>query len=976
MFLARVCSCLLILVFSISAIAKERPRDEVYELDIPRMKREQSLFELGQQVRMNVEYVAGNAEEGEVQVGPIKGNLPLKAAMRTILRDSNLTYHILKPNTLVVETRSLEKTMERLKERALRKPAKTAVPKATAQTVKTVEEVVSYSKLWRDLTRTMVPSIVLERQQIDAIGAPTLSEMLRYITQSAYVRPEGYHTSGAQYAEMRGLGSDTALVLINGRRAMPSASSVTSSAFDLNTIPMAAVERIELKFDSAAVEYGTDAIGGVIDIVLDRKATDPTIEVRHGRAAGGAEQRRGNLRLGTEGGRFNGTLTLDHFDMGGLLGDERDRWSNQDHRRTGGKDHRSPISSAGNITSADGQNLPGLPAPNAAVPIVDSTPGISLSDFVATAGTSNSESLFKYWSVVPEAKRTTLVANGSYKLSDSLSASAEVLYADRNSVFYFSPPALYGMPVAPSNAFNPFGTTVLASRLLSELGSQYQYVESELVRMAADLQGGSADWAWKISALHSREQTSTWIHNELDLSAEGPVMRALASPDPAQALNPFQSGPIGSQELLRSLVAPRQIDNFAVTGKQVLAKAKGKLFDTRAGSVTTTLGAEWRQESGLFDRHGAGWFSRDRDIRSAFLHLRVPLIGEKTALPGIQGLSVDAGSRMDHYEGMNTVIRSQLGLLWQPLRALEVRASGGRTFRPPSLYELYLPKITTPFRVSDPARDNELANVTLIVGGNEALKPATAKTFTAGFAFSSDTAVKWKISADYWRVTMDDRVSALTPALMLANESLFPDRITRADRAGTGVDAGQPAALEVVDSSRINVGRVKASGVDFFAGSAFPTDVGTFTPELRVTWFDSFLATDIPGQPAVERVNLASEFGSILEWRVIPSLGWSYGPYQVTTVARYSPSYDDAVGGVRTGRKVASQTLFDLHSSVDLDLLFGPDSAWSGVKLSVGAYNLFDTEPSVAEVGGAADFDLSQGDLKQSSYYLQVEKKF
>ena len=86
------------------------------------------------------------------------------------------------------------------------------------------------------------------------------------------------------------------------------------------------------------------------------------------------------------------------------------------------------------------------------------------------------------------------------------------------------------------------------------------------------------------------------------------------------------------------------------------------------------------------------------------------------------------------------------------------------------------------------ARFDELANITVIVGGNRELKPATAKTFAAGVVFSPEASGAWKISADYWRVTMDDRVSALSPALLLANESSFADRITRADPVEAAVN--------------------------------------------------------------------------------------------------------------------------------------------------------------------------------------------
>lgn len=951
-----------------TAAARERPREAIYTLDIPQKSRRQALVDLSNQVDgMRLVYTASSTEEEQARVGPVQGNFTVAGALSIILRDSDLTYRINKQNKLVVERKHPQQHSDLPEEQAVEKSANAGLPQAPGQTAPVAEHVYVYSEPWRSITRSMAPVTVLDRDKLDDIGALTVAEALRYISQNAFVRAEGYHTSGAQYAQMRGLGSDTALILINGRRAMPSAGSLISGAFDLNTIPMAAVESMELILDSPAIANGTDAIGGVINIKLYRQVTEPTIKVEHGAAAGGAEHRHGSVSFGTAGDKFNAAVTVDYLDVNGLLGAERDRWNNQDHRRWGGKDERSLISSAGNVTAADSYNLPGLAFPNAAVPLVDSTAGISRDDFVATAGSSNLDSLLKYSSVVPEARRIGLAANASYNFNDSVLVSADLLYSDRNSTFFFCPPALFGALVARSNAYNPFGAPVRVFRLIPELGTQYQYVESELLRAAIQLEGSWADWKWSLSALHSRERSSTWFHNELDLTAEGSVMQALASPDPARALNPFQSGPLGSEELLRSLILPPRVDHFVSAGKQVMGYAEGPLFPR----VTALVGAEWRQESALFASHNMGRFDGKRDVSSAFAELRVTLVGETTPLPAIHSLSLVAGSRVDHYEGMDSVVRSQFGLHWKPVRSVKVRVSEARSFRPPSLYELYLPKTTAHITVPDPARGNEPTDIGVIAGGNDSLKPTTANTLTAGLVFSPDASAKWKMSVDYWRVTMDDRVSTLSPLMLLANEASFPDRITRAGRVG-----GDLAPLQTVDSSLINAGRVKISGVDIVASADFPIPHGDFKPELRATWFDSFVASDLPGQPAVERVNLASDAGSILEWRAILLLPWSQGPYGITTVVRYSPAYDDAIAGVRTGREVASQTLIDLHGSLELGQLFDKDSALSGLKLSVGAFNLFNVAPSVSEVSGGAGADLSQANLKQRSYYLRVEKKF
>lgn len=940
---------------------REASADQVYEFDIPRTSRVQALRELSRQAGgLLLGYLSNDAAEEEALVGPVKGKQTVEDALRVILRSAMLTFRWVEKDILSVEPIKLEENAGIEQELVRRADARWR------------EEITVVSSALRNVTLSVPPAIIMERDRIDAIGAPTLAEALRYISQSAYTRPEGFRISGAQYAEMRGLGPDTALILINGRRALPSANSINSSAFDLNTVPITAVERIEFLLDSGAAAHGTDAIGGIINIVLREDVPEPTVELRYGAADGGAEQRRITFSGGIDTSSFHGTLILDYFDLGGLLGADRALWRDQDFRRFGGRDHRSRISSPGNISAGTLGNLPGLPAPFAAVPASDTTPGVSTEDFLATAGTSDLDSLFSYWSVVPEASRASAVATASLDFTERLVASAEVLYVDRDATFYFAPPMLPGVPVAASNYYNPFGTGVIASRVLTDYAPQHQSVESDLIRAVTALHGKWGAWDWELSALYSDEEAATWLYNELDVL---PLMTALASPDPAGALNVFQSGPVGGPELLNGLIAPRQVEEFASTGTQFAGHADGPLWQLPAGPVQAMVGGEWREESAMFGSR-TGAFDERRDITAAFVQLNVPLIDAGMNVPMAHELSLGAGSRWNHYEYIGGGIHSQFRISWKPHPHVTVRTAHAQSFRPPSLYELYLPGIPTIARLSDPARGNEPATVIVSAGGNRELEPVTAKTLTAGVEFSPDTAMNWKLSADYWRIEMDDRVLLPSPTLMLANEPLFADRIQRAAPTDADRLANLPGRLETIDSSRVNVGHVQASGVDVAIRADFQTAAGRFMPELLATWFDTYLATDIPGRPARDRVNVASEIGTILEWRAILSLGWRRGPFGITTAARYTPSYDDAVAGVRAGRKVASQTLWDVQGTVDFGRWLGAASPWAGFKLAIGASNVFDAEPSFALIGDAAGFDMSQSDLKQRTLYLRLEKSF
>lgn len=940
-------------------------RAEIYSVDIGRVTRVQALHELGTQTGLFLGYLSTNAAEEQAIVGPVQGRYSIEGVLRELLRSSVLTFRWLEPHTIYVEPLRLAGT---------RNGEIVQLPATMPLSIDTLdrgppEEIIVVGWQLRDLSFSAAPVRIIDRERIDAIGAPTLAEALKYISQSAYTRPEGFRTSGAQYAEMRGLGPDTPLILINGRRAFPSANSLTSSAFDLNTLPITAVERIEILLDAAAAVYGTDAIGGVINIVLRETVPEPVLELRYGAADGGAEQRRVTGSFGVERRGFNAAAVVDYFDLGGLLGADRRRWRDQDFRRFGGADRRSSNSSPGNISAALPGNLPGLSASFAAVPLTDLTPGVSREDFIATAGQRNLDSVLRYWSVVPEGKRLSTVATASYDFNAGIEASAEVLHVQREAAYQFSPPFISGVQVAAGNAFNPFGVPVIANQMLTDFAPQSQFVESQLLRTVLALRGRWGGWDWIVSWLRSDEQASTWVANPIDMAQ---VMEALGSPDRDWALNPFQHGAVYSPELLDRLRAPRHVDDLASAGTQFAGSVQGTIMQLPAGRVSTVIGGEWREETAQFNP-ALGEFGRD--VTSAFAQIHIPLVSRGMGLTAMRELSLTAGARWDRYSDLGWVFRRQLGAIWKPHPYVTVHTSRGGSFRPPSLYELYLPPIPVPSRVTDPARGNEQANVLVTVGGNRDLDATSAESLTAGITFSPEGPQHWKVSADYWRIDMDRRVASLPAALMLANEVQFAGRIVRAQPTPADVVAGRPGALQFVDGSRINAGGVKASGVDFSITADFATGGGVLTPELLTTWFDEYLSVDVPGAPAVDRVALASELGTIGEWRAIFSLSWQRGPLDLEAFARHTPAYDDAIAGVRIGRKISSQTLFDLQGSFDFGALPGA-SRWRDMKFTVGAVNLFDQEPRFAEIGDGSGFDLSQGDLKQRSYYLRLDKAF
>lgn len=393
--------------------------------------------------------------------------------------------------------------------------------------------VVSAGRIF-DATSLPPPVLSFDRERIERSGATTVPDLLKQITQQPYTRPEGFHTSGAQFAALRGLGPDMTLVLINGRRTLSSASTLTTNAFDLNTIPLTAVDRVEILLDSASATYGADAIGGLVNIVLRQDIPGPSVDVHYGSAEGGGTQRRASFSAGYQKPNADATLVLDYLDSDALLGAQRDRYRNQDFSRFGGTDWRFIESAPGNITSLLPGNLPGLPAPIAAVPRGPRDSNVTTEDFLATAGQRNLESLFRYISVVPEVRQLSALASGQIALTQDLFAYGEVMHINRSLVAQMTPPLLLGVTIPASNAFNPFGVPVIANAMLAGIAPTKRVTEGTLSRAVIGLHDALSTWNWDVAALSTDDRASTWTDNLLN---DDRIATSLAQSDPNQAVD-------------------------------------------------------------------------------------------------------------------------------------------------------------------------------------------------------------------------------------------------------------------------------------------------------------------------------------------------------------------------------------------------------------------------------------------------------
>lgn len=803
------------------------------------------------------------------------------------------------------------------------------------------------------------PVRVYSRADIDRLGVSSLPGLSGYFTQQPFSFGEWAQRSGAQHFQMRGLGVDTTLVLINGRRAPPSATSVTLNAFDLNTIPLTAVERIEIMSDSASAIYGADAIGGVVNIILRQEVKSPDVYLHYGDAAGGARERRAAASIGSSGERFKSALTVDYFERGMLVGSRRDLWRDQDFTRYGGRDWRVTTANPGNVYSLTGDPLPGLRNSQASVPAGSTGVGLTPDDFLATDGVVSRESSIATTSFVPDLNRLSAFGSAKFALDESSEIFGEMLIARSDIVAQGALPFVTQQVVPAENPHNPFGQPVAVDYRFVGMEPTLYETDSNFERFVLGARGDLRRWDWEMMLTSSEERVELAKTNDVDITR---VQAALASIDPQTALNLFTDGAAGTRDLLSSLVADPQSSDFSSSGLQFSGFLRGPLFQAPGGMSEVVVGGEWRREQ--LSSVDTIVMELERDIASGFAEVKVPLWDE---------LSIKLALRGDYYDNAEDSVNPQYGLVWRPAQDWLVRVAYGTSFRPPSLAEQTSESFEFTVPIIDPRRGGAVSLVRVTAGGNPDLENVSARSFTSGVVYRPGAWPGLNVGLHYWRVVMDDRI--VLPGFSDIEKLEELGRVTRAAPTEDDRLAGRPGALQSLDTSLLNFGQLETSGVDFDLSGRVSGEFGSLQAALSATWVDEYASRDLSAVQGPDRVGIASLSGTIPEWRLVGSLTWETTAWGVSTTATFTPSYWDAdLTGV-LNRRLPSRTIIDMQAWMELGRLF--ESEWvSELKLTVGALNLLDEDVDFANVGLGLGFDVSQADLRQRFAYLRLTKAF
>jgi iron complex outermembrane receptor protein len=821
---------------------------------------------------------------------------------------------------------------------------------------------------------------VYSREQIEQSGQNTVANFLNVLPSvSVAIGENGLQTPGGiTTVSLRGLPVGTTLVLLNGRRVETSGSGGFLDIFDLNNIPLAAVERIEVLAEGSSAVYGSDAIAGVVNIVLKKSIAGLEATVDYGRADE-TDETHASLAMGEQWNRGSLSIIGSYETRTELTAIERSLTASNNYVASGGPNRNKAECSPGNIFSADGVTpLPGLGnAIVAAVPAgFSGTP--SIQEFAGTAGTLNECSLSAYGSLIPSTHRTGILVQGNTAVTPATELFTEVMYSHVQEYEYQGYQGLYGdrgyqqFTASASNPYNPFGTTVAVSDLFTQLPRQGQLLDTKFTRVLAGARGSFLDgWRWEVTARQSEDTSNIDLPEQEFPTGDTNIQNALNSSDPATALNPFVAGSPGPLRLLQTFYADELIKTKG-RGQAIEGFISGRMLPLPSGAVEIVMGTAYDRDL-LFNDYvtGDGYgtlpntqTTNTRRSYAVFGEARVPLWGKNTNSKSRERLAVTLAGRYDNYNDFGGKSTPQFGVEWRPWNTLLIRGTYSEAFKAPSLYSLYSAQITFQGAVTDP-QNGQSDVVNVLAGGNPKLRPLTGHTHTLGLVYSSESIPGLQVSITHWSISENNTIQSVDPQFIVNNESLFPERVVR----------NSSGVITSVDDTSVNFGSIDVAGFDYQFNYRYQTPFGELAPSASASQTYHYREAIVAGSPPIDATSIAQDSGAWApRWKGTVALGWKLGAYGAHVDGRYVGRYQD----YDSTREIGNSWLVDVNFTYSIGHALTPHNRWlKGSRIELGAVNLFNSLPQFSNyASGHAGYDPAQADIRGRFVYARVGAKF
>jgi len=828
---------------------------------------------------------------------------------------------------------------------------------------------VTGSSIKRVANEASLPVTSVKAEDMVKQGMTTLADFMMALPQSASLAPS--NAGSGTNINLRGLGVNRTLVLLNGRRLANEA--IADGYANLDVIPMSAIARVEVLRDGASSIYGSDAIGGVVNFITKTQFEGLQLTaqaVQPEKKGGGDEQRltatwgKGNLQ--TDG--WNVYATVDAHQRTRLNASDRAYLSSAEKLTELG---RAPsLGTGGNATPANFTTPTNKTAQNPYGRTGCLAP-YSIAGQNGTCVIDNNE----YGTALYANQQVTFYARGSLKLSEDhivsidYSRGEEFIKATRNptnalavkgvaptisSTSKWYPGGSGGVPAVAGLNNAPLTVTWAVADLGAATTKDVQLNQ----RIAVTDEGIIGGWDYKAGLVVGISERDNYYYSGY-VTGQG-LIDGLKN----GKLNPFGLQDTDGKAYLASISvdgAKNRTSKSTFTGVDFTASKA--LMELPGGSLALAVGADLHRDTtedtklaivsdvtyaNTSPSHGEG----QRNVAALFAEVNAPIT--KT-------LELNGAVRADHFNDFGTTVNPKLSFRWEPMKQLMFRGSANTGFRAPTLFDAYgyrLPGATglTAAKWDDPVlcpggtpgvagtgkpiAGQVAANVCNVqlpkqTGSNAGLRPEKSKGFTLGVVmepFKDAT-----LSLDYWNIRMTDMLANLPEQVYFLDPAKYAAYFVR-NTDGT---------INYINNTTMNLGGQKAGGIDVSGSYTFPkTSFGTFRVNLDGTYLTQFDNQLFDGSPFVSNIGqfglasngTTSSFPIITyRWKHTLRLNWASGNWNSTLTQNYNSKYTDQ-------NLVAKQYWRDINS-YKLWNLTTTYSGFKNIQITAGITNLFNAEP-------------------------------
>ena len=810
------------------------------------------------------------------------------------------------------------------------------------------------------------PVQTITRQDIERSGQPTTADLIRTISANSQSLNETFTNSfspGASGAGLRGLSQKNTLVLLNGRRMANYgfAQNLQDSFVDLNAIPINAVERIEVLKDGASAVYGSDAIAGVINIILRKDYQGGEVAGDYGHAyEGGTGETHGSVLVGFGNlgvDRYNVMLAANYFKRDFVSYADRDYIGTQDFRSMGGLNvnaasagtyqfprgtRRVPFASCG----ANGN--PGTVTPNA--------------NFSSLSGNVCAYNPAPYLTLFPKSKREQVVSSGAFDVTPTLQAFADLSYSHNvtnqsSTPGSFTPTsvafsAATGAKTIPAtlpvgNPSNPYATPTNFAYTFFDVGPRTAQITSNVYRALGGLKGSVGNWDWQAAYLHSQSRDTQLNHNAINAT----VLQQVLANGSYNFLNPA-----ATPDVANALRANTR-RNSVSTLDSVDARTSTELVKLPAGPLGFAAGAEFKREaitdapdalltSGQVIGLGSTQTQGARRTTAVYAEFNVPIV---------RNVEASLAAREDHYSDFGSALSPKIGLKWQPIPELLFRATASKGFRAPSLPENSPSAASFFTAVTDENAPGGAAqvNVAGVFAGNPKLAPERSRNYNAGMIIAPDSTSS--IGLEFYSIEQKNLIASDSFQFIVDNPNLFPGQVIR-DSTGN---------ILSVSSGYRNLTALRTMGYDLdFKKSLSLASLGKLTLNGTWTYIQRFKFQPAAGEDLLDSAG-NNNYGPLPRMKATTSLTWEYQAFTTTLTYLFTGDYQQENSALQD--RVGEYRQYDFYVS------------WEGIKnlkLYAAVLNLADKHPPFDASQGGLPYDFSQYDARGRYFRAGLSYKF